>query len=142
MAMRRSRSSTTRRPARPNCRCSWTSLALKSSSLRSTEPRVRCKHLLLPLRSRGTLLMHSCLPRSAGAVAEAKWESHRLQLPLKTLKPSGDKPNVVRVVYRNNFDHTGNGFHRFVDPEDQQTYTYTNFEPFECHKLFPCFDQP
>jgi aminopeptidase N len=48
----------------------------------------------------------------------------------------------VRVDYRHSYDHTGDGFHRFVDPEDATEYVYSNFQPFEAHRLFPCFDQP
>ncbi len=42
----------------------------------------------------------------------------------------------------NDYDTTGDGFHRFVDPEDDEEYVYTNFEPYEAHRLFPSFDQP
>jgi aminopeptidase N len=48
----------------------------------------------------------------------------------------------VCVEYRNEFDSTGDGFHRFVDPEDGSVYVYSNFQPFAAHRLFPCFDQP
>ena len=50
--------------------------------------------------------------------------------------------NTVRVEYRNRYDDTGDGFHRFVDPEDGGVYVYSNFQPFAAHRLFPCFDQP
>ncbi len=49
---------------------------------------------------------------------------------------------MVEVDYRNRYDLTGNGFHRFIDPEDATEYVYSNFQPFDAHRLFPCFDQP
>jgi len=49
---------------------------------------------------------------------------------------------AVRLVYENDFDTTGDGFHRFVDQQEGAKYVYTNFEPFEAHWLFPCLDQP
>ena len=63
---------------------------------------------------------------------------HRIVLP-ETLAPGRV---VVVVDYRHEYDHTGDGFHRFVDPEDGTEYVYSNFQPFEAHRLFPCFDQP
>ncbi len=48
----------------------------------------------------------------------------------------------VSLAYESRFDDTGDGFHRFVDPEDGEAYVYSNFQPFAAHRLFPCFDQP
>ncbi|MGZ6792146.1 MAG: aminopeptidase N, partial [Mycobacteriales bacterium] len=37
---------------------------------------------------------------------------------------------------------TGEGLHRFVDPVDGGVYLYTQFETFEAHRMYGCFDQP
>jgi aminopeptidase N len=65
-------------------------------------------------------------------------DGYRINLPGSALAAD----NTVRVAYEHEYDHTGDGFHQFVDPEDGEEYLYTNFEPFESHRLFPNFDQP
>ena len=37
---------------------------------------------------------------------------------------------------------TGEGLHRFADPVDKETYLYTQFETFDAHRMYACFDQP
>ena len=73
-----------------------------------------------------------------GARLEPDQRAHRLWLSPDNLVTH----NRIVIEFENAFDATGDGFHRFIDPEDGQTYLYTNLEPFSAHRLFPCFDQP
>ncbi len=50
--------------------------------------------------------------------------------------------NQVRVVYTHPYARDGKGLHRFVDPEDQKVYLYSQFETFDANRFMPCFDQP
>ena len=40
------------------------------------------------------------------------------------------------------YTDTGEGMHRFVDPEDGETYLYSNAFLYEAQRIFACFDQP
>ncbi|MBI2760609.1 MAG: aminopeptidase N [Chloroflexi bacterium] len=73
-----------------------------------------------------------------GRAVTPDWNGYRLTLPGSALAAQ----NTVHIVYENFYDHTGDGLHQFIDPEDGQEYVYTNFEPYESHRLFPGFDQP
>ncbi|WP_106275921.1 aminopeptidase N [Geodermatophilus tzadiensis] len=50
--------------------------------------------------------------------------------------------NVLEVVADCRYSNSGEGLHRFEDPEDGQVYLYSHFEPAEAKRMFACFDQP
>ena len=52
----------------------------------------------------------------------------------------GDHELVVKATMR--YQHEGNGLHRFVDPTDNRVYLHSQFEPFDAHLVYACFDQP
>jgi len=50
--------------------------------------------------------------------------------------------NELVVSARCAYSRSGVGVHRFVDPVDGEVYLYTQFQPFEAHRVYTCFDQP
>jgi aminopeptidase N len=48
----------------------------------------------------------------------------------------------LRVVATMAYQHEGKGLHRFVDPSDGRIYLHSQFEPFDAHRVYACFDQP
>ncbi|MDQ1706184.1 MAG: aminopeptidase, partial [Frankiaceae bacterium] len=60
----------------------------------------------------------------------------RLELPALA------ESNQLRVVADCVFMRTGEGLHRFTDRVDKETYLYTQFETFDAHRMYACFDQP
>ena len=50
--------------------------------------------------------------------------------------------NVVVVDADCRYSNTGEGLHRFVDPVDNETYLYSQFETADAKRMFACFDQP
>ncbi|WP_246051920.1 aminopeptidase N [Leptospira idonii] len=50
--------------------------------------------------------------------------------------------NLVQIRFETPYSRTGNGLHKFTDPDDKEIYIYSQFEAFHANKMFPCFDQP
>ena len=56
--------------------------------------------------------------------------------------PELDARNELRVTAQCAYSRTGEGLHRFTDPADGGVYCYTDFEPYDAHRVYACFDQP
>ncbi|MGZ4617279.1 MAG: aminopeptidase N [Frankiaceae bacterium] len=50
--------------------------------------------------------------------------------------------NVLEVEADCAYSRSGEGLHRFVDPVDGGVYLYSQFETYDAHRVYACFDQP
>ncbi|WP_298942552.1 aminopeptidase N [uncultured Microbacterium sp.] len=50
--------------------------------------------------------------------------------------------NTVIVRGRGRYSSSGEGLHRFRDPVDDEVYLYTQYEPADCRRVYPCMEQP
>ncbi|WP_432249469.1 aminopeptidase N [Streptomyces sanyensis] len=53
-----------------------------------------------------------------------------------------EEENVLVVDAQCAYSRTGEGLHRFVDPEDGEVYLYTQYEPADARRVFATFEQP
>ena len=50
--------------------------------------------------------------------------------------------NTLTIRAQCRYMNTGEGLHRFVDPVDDETYLYTQFESADARRMYACFEQP
>ncbi|MFY9586923.1 MAG: aminopeptidase N [Actinomycetota bacterium] len=50
--------------------------------------------------------------------------------------------NELHMVADGGYQRNGIGMHRATDPVDGLAYCYSDAEPYEIHRVYPCFDQP
>ncbi|MDR7329625.1 aminopeptidase N [Corynebacterium guangdongense] len=72
-----------------------------------------------------------------GTAVESRFDGSRLWVDVPV-----DKRFTVEVRGHSRYSRTGQGLHRFTDPEDGRTYLYSHFEPSDARRVYPCFDQP
>ena len=72
-------------------------------------------------------------------VEKFTFEKYRLNIDLSLLK---EGENKIKILYSGDYNHNGVGLHHCIDPSDNKEYLYTQMEPYDCHRLLPCFDQP
>ncbi len=71
-----------------------------------------------------------------GTAQPVRWDGARVAID--SLEPH----NTVTVRGRGLFSTSGEGLHRFRDPVDHSVYLYTQYEPADCRRVYPCFEQP
>src|SRR5690606_22355868 len=71
-----------------------------------------------------------------GVDQEVHYEGARL--PVRGLAAD----NTVVIEATGLYSRSGEGLHRFVDPVDEQTYLYTQYEPADARRVMACFEQP
>lgn len=74
-----------------------------------------------------------------GKASEYNYDGQKIWTKEKFYKKGRNK---IVVTYSHTYSNNSEGFYRFLDPEDNSTYVYTDFEPFKANELFPSFDQP
>ncbi|MCA8972126.1 MAG: ERAP1-like C-terminal domain-containing protein [Planctomycetes bacterium] len=66
-------------------------------------------------------------------------EANHVMLPAEHVR---DGKNIVRASFRSAVGATGTPLTHYHDTASGEHYYYTLVVPADCHRLFPCFDQP
>lgn len=56
--------------------------------------------------------------------------------------PNLQKENILTIHGSSLYSRSGEGMHRYFDPADGKVYLYTQYEPADCRRVFPNFEQP
>ncbi|WP_103500243.1 aminopeptidase N [Streptomyces sp. SM14] len=80
--------------------------------------------------------VHSVTLNGESLNADRAFDGSRLLLPGLAAD------NELVVDARCAYSRTGEGLHHFTDPEDGETYLYTQYEPADARRVFANFEQP
>ena len=50
--------------------------------------------------------------------------------------------NEVEIFFVNEYSKEGTGLHSYTEAKTNFQYLYSQGESYNCHRIFPCFDQP
>jgi len=98
------------------------------------------------LEFQGTPLATTFLDAQVDRVDQLRWQGAALPSSAyrgqRIALPRLEESNLLEVAGSSPYHRTGLGLHLAIDPSDQERYLYTDLEPAEAHRVFPCFDQP
>ncbi|VUD41242.1 Aminopeptidase N [Thalassocella blandensis] len=74
-----------------------------------------------------------------GTLIPTQYNGFFITLPAEALTVGEQE---VEITYTHAYRRDGTGLHWFKDPEDGETYLFSQFEAWDFNKVFPGFDQP